>query len=295
MDAARAQDFARRLGIDDVGRPVALRPGLGGNDLWRLRRDRHGAGDLVLRVFPAGSDDARVERETAAHALATAHGVRTPRIVGSGRIGGRPVLAMEWVDGPLVSEALWGGQDPDLLGRRCGELLARLHRIDAGDVARSGQAIGERDWIDWAGRRSVELRPALERFDDHRLLHLDFHPENLLLVGDDIVVLDWANTRLGPAAADLARTASIVDLIRDGHPDIGERERTAVIAFGDGLLAGYASATLINWAAGEPAVPAAIEAWAAAVQLVDVTASWVSAAYLARLERRYRDTLPNRP
>ncbi|SDS45682.1 phosphotransferase family protein [Microlunatus soli] len=296
MEAAQVTGHARRLGIGDVGRPVPLKPGLGGNELWRLRRDRSGAGDLVLRLFPVGADDALADRESAAHAVAAAHGVPTPRIVGQDRLDDRPVLAMEWVRGPLVSEALWTGSDPERLGRRCGELLATLHRITAAEVDRTlrianlPNVLVERDWIDWSGPRAADLRPVLAGLDDHRLLHLDFHPENLVLAGDDIVVLDWANTRLGPASADLARTASIIDLIRDGgHPDIGAAQQIAMITFGDGLVAGYAAA------AAEPQVPAVVRAWAAAVQLVDLTASWVTPAYQDRLRQRYLNALPNRP
>lgn len=281
MATDRAREIATRLGIDQVVEPVAVTSGLGGTELWRLRRAA-GHDDLLLRLFPAGSPDVVAEREAAAHARAADRGVGTPLILDRDRIQDRPVLVMAWVDGTTVSTALWSGADPDDLGRRCGQVLARIHRVDAAEVRRRAAVIGERDWVGWAGARAERLAPLLRGFDDHRLLHLDFHPDNLMLAGDQIVVLDWANVRVGPAAADLARTASIIDLVRSGgHPAIGERERDLVATFGDALLAGYADQ------GGRIAVPAAIRAWATAVQLADSTASWVTADYRDRLLRRW--------
>jgi aminoglycoside phosphotransferase (APT) family kinase protein len=38
------------------------------------------------------------------------------------------------------------------------------------------------------------------------LLHLDFHPDNIMLTPDGPVVFDWTNVSLGPAAADVAQS-----------------------------------------------------------------------------------------
>jgi aminoglycoside phosphotransferase (APT) family kinase protein len=38
------------------------------------------------------------------------------------------------------------------------------------------------------------------------LLHLDLHPENIILSGEGPVVIDWSNAARGPAEADLALT-----------------------------------------------------------------------------------------
>jgi aminoglycoside phosphotransferase (APT) family kinase protein len=36
------------------------------------------------------------------------------------------------------------------------------------------------------------------------IVHLDFHPDNVMLTADGPVVFDWSNAALGPAAADVA-------------------------------------------------------------------------------------------
>lgn len=38
------------------------------------------------------------------------------------------------------------------------------------------------------------------------VLHLDFHPDNIMLTPDGPVVFDWTNVSLGPAAADVAQS-----------------------------------------------------------------------------------------
>ena len=43
-------------------------------------------------------------------------------------------------------------------------------------------------------------------FEDERLLHLDFHPDNILLSPDGPVVVDWTNARAGEPPLDVALT-----------------------------------------------------------------------------------------
>lgn len=38
------------------------------------------------------------------------------------------------------------------------------------------------------------------------VLHLDFHPDNIMLTPNGPVVIDWSNVSLGPAAADVAES-----------------------------------------------------------------------------------------
>jgi Ser/Thr protein kinase RdoA (MazF antagonist) len=41
---------------------------------------------------------------------------------------------------------------------------------------------------------------------DDTLLHLDLHPENVLITSQGVMVIDWQNAARGPAGADLAKT-----------------------------------------------------------------------------------------
>jgi RIO-like serine/threonine protein kinase len=42
--------------------------------------------------------------------------------------------------------------------------------------------------------------------EGHTLLHLDLHPENVLVADQGVTVIDWQNAARGPAGADVAKT-----------------------------------------------------------------------------------------
>lgn len=194
----------------------------------------------------------------------------------------RPVLVLAWADGDRLSDAVLSGKDPDDLGRRSGAALARLHA--AADPL--PPLIAARSWLDWPEPVS-ELRALLEPYDTGRVgLHLDFHPENLIIGPDGrITVLDWANSCAGPPQADLARTRSILDLILTAVPELPEIGRRAVDRYWDGFLAGYREL------GGDPAIPAPVQAWAYAAQRLDLAGSWVPPWYLDRLGDRVSDLI----
>jgi aminoglycoside phosphotransferase (APT) family kinase protein len=153
--------------------------------------------------------------------------------------------------------------------------LAALHAI--GDPP--PQLVAARRWLDWP-EPMPGLRALLEPYDvDAVGLHLDFHPENLMVAsGGRICILDWANSCVGPASADLARTRSILDLIMVAVPELPEVARRAVDRYWDGLLAGYREH------GGDPSIPGPVRAWAYAAQRRDLADSWVPPWYLDRLD-----------
>lgn len=67
------------------------------------------------------------------------------------------------------------------------------------------------------------------------LLHLDLHPDNVLLTNDGPVVIDWANAAKGPAGADAASTWL---LLAAAAPPPSGRSARAVAAAGRRLFLG---------------------------------------------------------
>jgi aminoglycoside phosphotransferase (APT) family kinase protein len=131
----------------------------------------------VLRRFKRGGDPAR-EAEIMEHARA--HGFPVPAVLEVRD----DALVLELVAGPTMAADL--RRRPWLLARHArmlAELHARLHEIP---------------------------------FEGERLLHLDLHPENVLLPSGGPVVIDWTNARAGDPGLDVALTwvigASIDDL-----------------------------------------------------------------------------------
>jgi Ser/Thr protein kinase RdoA (MazF antagonist) len=80
------------------------------------------------------------------------------------------------------------------------------------------------------------------------VIHLDLHPENVLLHGKGALVIDWANARAGHWADDVAQTVVIL-----AAADIPRTTRLAIRAFLAVYLAGFDRAVV------RAHLPAAIE------------------------------------
>ncbi|MBF8192850.1 phosphotransferase [Nonomuraea sp. K274] len=134
--------------------------------------------ERVLRRYRLPLD---ARRESAVMEYVAQHGFPVPRV----HPAERPAtdLVMERLTGPTMLRALIDGEITiEEAGRTLGRLLRRLHEIPA--------------------RLSAD--PA------DRILHLDLHPDNVLLTPRGPVVIDWCNTEEGPPALDHALSAVIL-------------------------------------------------------------------------------------
>jgi aminoglycoside phosphotransferase (APT) family kinase protein len=145
----------------------------------------------VLRRFKSGGNP---EREALVMRHARGHGYPVPEVLEVTP----EALVLEKVDGPTMWEA--AGDDPATVPTHAA-VLAQLHR------------------------RLHELEPPgglASIGDGDRLLHLDLHPENVLLSPDGPVVVDWTNARRGEPAFDVALTW----VIGATSPGLGELGRS---------------------------------------------------------------------
>lgn len=94
----------------------------------------------------------------------------------------RTDLVMQRLSGPTMLQALMDAAiTPEQAGGILAHLLRRLHTIPA----RASTAPG------------------------NRILHLDLHPDNVMLTSQGPVVIDWCNTAEGPPGLDWAMSALI--------------------------------------------------------------------------------------
>jgi aminoglycoside phosphotransferase (APT) family kinase protein len=190
------------LGITDV---QSVEPVTGGSDtaIWRVR---WGDKLYALRVFrPEQRETA--ERERAAMQTAHAGGVTIPDVIRHGIWENHPVFLLSWIDGQPLAHAL--RQNPAklwTLGTAFGREQAAIHRLNPPDH------FDPNSWIEWAGDEP-ELKARLYELLSRKtaLLHLDYHPLNVMAHGSTISgVLDWANAHAGDPRADFARTYTIL-------------------------------------------------------------------------------------
>ncbi|BBC36824.1 hypothetical protein SGFS_081180 [Streptomyces graminofaciens] len=147
-------------------------------------------GTWVLRRYRGGWGDAVAEAEVMEYVRG--HGYPVPRV----REATRTDLVLERLSGPTMLEAFGAG----LLGpAEAGALLARLLR------------------------ELHALPPRRTATPGVRVLHLDLHPENVLLTPDGPRVIDWANAEEGPPGLDWGMSAVILAqvAVADDDPRAG--------------------------------------------------------------------------
>jgi tRNA A-37 threonylcarbamoyl transferase component Bud32 len=145
---------------------------------------------------------------------ARAHGYPVPAVMDA---DGRD-LVLERLHGQTMQEVLEAERDSfERNVRLLAALHERLHRVDApegiGSVGPGGT-----------------------------LLHLDLHPNNVILTADGPFVIDWANARSGHWADDVAQTIAIAwSALAD--PSFAGRE-SIVAAFVETFVASFDRATV---------------------------------------------------
>ena len=167
-------------------------------DVYAVGRDR-----VLRRYRDAGKS---VEREAAVMAHARAHGLPVPEVFD---VEGAD-LVMERVVGPTMTSAL--ARRPWALAAQA-RVLAGLHR-------------------------AVHEVPAPDRLPvvgdgGTALLHLDLHPENVLLGPEGPVIIDWTNAARGRAELDVADAW----LVMSSGSVPGGRLQTVVVGAAQGTFA----------------------------------------------------------
>ncbi|MFB6640728.1 phosphotransferase [Streptomyces chartreusis] len=150
----------------------------------------------VLRRDREGWGDALAEGAVMAHVRE--HGYPAPgiRLADSSRTD----LVMQRLAGPTMLGALSGGtMGADEAGGILARLLRQLHEVPA---RRPGSSI----------------------------LHLDLHPDNVILTPDGPYVIDWNNTEEGDPGLDWGTSAVILAQVAVGDEPIAEPARAILAA-----------------------------------------------------------------
>ncbi|MFJ8092369.1 phosphotransferase [Streptomyces griseofuscus] len=123
------------------------------------------------------------------------HGYPAPRVRPT---GSRTELVLERLSGPTLLTALVEGRvGPAEAGALLAGLLRRLHALPGRDPADPGA----------------------------RVLHLDLHPDNVMLTPDGPRVIDWSNAQDGSPALDWGMSAVILAQVAVGSTDLAAPAR----------------------------------------------------------------------
>ncbi|GGJ11944.1 phosphotransferase [Streptomyces brasiliensis] len=152
----------------------------------------------VLRRDREGRGDAAAEG--AVMTYVREHGYPVPRVRPS---GSRTDLVMERLPGPTMLTALMEGSlDPAEAGTEIARLLRRLHAVPGRDVADPSA----------------------------RVLHLDLHPDNVILTPDGPRVIDWTNAENGHPGLDWGMSAVILAQVAVGADPLADPARAILAA-----------------------------------------------------------------
>ncbi|MGP4048015.1 phosphotransferase [Streptomyces sp. 2A115] len=174
-------------------------------DVYALEGDADDAdeGWVLRRYRDDGYGDARAEAAVMEHVRG--HGYPVPRVRSADTRG--TDLVMERLSGPTMLQAFGGGRlGPRDAGATLARLLRDLHALPA--------------------RLSTD--PAV------RVLHLDLHPDNVMLTPDGPHVIDWDNSEEGPPGLDWGTSAVILAQVAVGDEPLAEPAGAMLAALLDG-------------------------------------------------------------
>lgn len=220
-----ANDVLAALGLPPAS-DLRVMPGAEAT-VWRAVVD-----GVPLAVRLHRIDSTTVERELVALRVARTAGVPVPEVVATGTWHDRHVAVTSWCDGETVGELLrtTTGDEHSDVAHRFGHAQAILHstelsHLDLVELRAVGRAV-----------------PDVGIPGSSTLLHLDFHPFNVLDDGSRVTgIVDWANASVGDRRFDIARTRGLFGLAGVFAPELAARAERAADHVAERWAEGYSS------------------------------------------------------
>lgn len=140
-------------------------------------------------------------------------------------------LLMDWGAGHTVfQELIENPNNANNIGYEFGKIQAQINSITAPSLDNST------DWLSPNNEEKIVLDKIPATSFKKQLIHLDYHPLNVITDGERITaVIDWANGTIGDARFDIARTRSILRFQGMKQPDF----LPTIKAFENGWRSGY--------------------------------------------------------
>jgi len=164
----------------------------------------------VLKRFLPGWDHQDAAQEYKNARAAQLSGVAVPHVYDLIEQDGQPAIVYEYIEGQTILQAL---QKRIWLfprfARRMAELHLEMHQREAGQLRKQSHLLAQKIRHAIGLEEDVKaklLDHAQQLPDDNRLLHGDFHVNNLMLSPSGAMIIDWVDASSGHPLADVART-----------------------------------------------------------------------------------------
>ncbi|GAA2757052.1 phosphotransferase enzyme family protein [Actinopolymorpha rutila] len=208
----------------------------------------------ALRCTAPGSG---IPAQLAAMRAAGSAGLPVPEVVRHAGTARLEVVLLRWLPGRTVADVLRAGLGSAYhLGELMGAAQRELHRVPAPAEVM--------DAIDARAAAPAGLVGAGESGDQSTgaLLHLDWHPLNVLVDGDEVsAIVDWVNARRGHPLLDVARTYALLT-VDPALAALSTAERDLLAELAEGWAAGYGPQAA--------SIPADCLRWAGQMMLADL-------------------------
>lgn len=178
----------------------------------------------VLKLFRDQFPESGVLKEwRVTRAVQTVYS-RMPKALRLVSCGERSGILYELAEGQDLFRMI--GSEPFLLfsiGKKLAEIHTEIHgKTISGILTVKEKLLQEIGWVN--DLSDDEKRKITDRLlllpDGDRLCHFDFHPGNIMVSGEKLLVLDWLTACSGEPAADIARTCL---LLKYGEVRNGDR------------------------------------------------------------------------
>lgn len=210
MKKGKAMDVENIMYSLGQGKVTSFKKVEGGRDstVWRVNTE-HGH-SFALRGLPK-ERLRQYETESEILTLAFHHGIPTPKVHMVTSVDSYAIMLMDWINGCTLFQALANKpQNTEKIGYAFGKTQASIHCIQARD-SKFGT---------WISPKTKDEEDIFEKIaqdtqvSHNGLIHLDFHPLNVLTDGEKITgVIDWVNASYGDYRFDIARTQSILTMV----------------------------------------------------------------------------------
>ncbi|WP_176555721.1 phosphotransferase family protein [Virgibacillus ndiopensis] len=218
-----------QLGISSY---VSYNKIVGGRDSSVFKINVQDRASYALRVLPFDRYQQFIQEKKIIE-LAGDNGVPVPIVNSIITYEGYAAMLMEWVSGKtILAELQQRPGNAKKIGFEFGRVQATIHKISPNDDS------GTSPWfVPQGDEKEIFTKLSYPSLKNNCLLHLDFHPLNVLTDGEKITgVIDWLNASTGDSRFDFARTLSILQLEANKYVD-----SSVVNTFEEGWQAGYES------------------------------------------------------
>lgn len=221
----------------------------------------------VVKLYREGFPLDVIEREANIARVAHKAGVETPMVGNIINVDKRKGLVFERVEGTLLLEDLMSKPwQVHSFARAMAALHVTVHQITVTGIPPQTEKFRNLIQQHFDGTERKRLLKYLDTLPEgDALCHNDFHPENIMLTDDGLIVIDWTNGTQGNPLADVARTSL---MLTSGQTDTSISMRLLIQMFRGRLHKAY----LNHYCFLTGVAPHEIDVWTpivAAIRLVE--------------------------